>query len=174
MKKRYNQFKDRAEFIYEPAAEYAKSKQQLYIKNSEYTELALMKLNMTHRRKKKNLKNKKNDKEKKLYYECEKTDHFVTNCCNESVMSQRQLNVTLKKISEIDNMKKIVNKTVIQKISSNNKYCIINSKTKLQKVINATSNKTKQINFKIEKFKRSSTFHSRCNKIMFRSDLEYN
>ena len=59
MKKRYNQFKNKAEFIYEPAAEYAKSKQQSYIKNSKYTELASMKLKMTHRRKEKNFKNKK-------------------------------------------------------------------------------------------------------------------
>ena len=59
MKKRYDQFKDRAEFIYESAAEYAKSKQRSYIKNSEYIELALMKLNMTHRRKIKDFKNKK-------------------------------------------------------------------------------------------------------------------
>ena len=85
MKKRYDQFKDKAEFIYESAAEYAKSKQQSYIKNSEYIELALMKLDMTHRRKEKNSKNKK----KKLCYECEKTDHFVKNCRNENVMSQR-------------------------------------------------------------------------------------
>ena len=70
-------------------------------------------------------------------------------------------------------MKKAVNDTVIQKINSNNKYCIVNSKTKLQKIIDVTSNKIKQINFKIEKFKRSSTSHSDYIKIMFRSDLEY-
>ena len=44
---------------------------------------------------------------------------------------------------------------------------------KLQKAIDAASNKTKQINFKIEKFKRSSTFHSDCIKMIFRSDLKY-
>ena len=48
MKKRYNQFKSKAKFIYKSTAKYAKSKQRLYIKNSEYIELALMKLNMTH------------------------------------------------------------------------------------------------------------------------------
>ena len=48
MKKRYDQFKDRAELIYESTAEYAKSKQQSYIKNSEYIELTSMELDMTH------------------------------------------------------------------------------------------------------------------------------
>ena len=173
IKKRYDQFKGRAELIYESAAEYAKSKQQLYIRNSEYTESASMKLEMTHRRRKKNFKNKKENKEKKLCYECEKTDHFVRNCRNENVMPQRQLNVTLKKISETDDMKKAVNETVTQEINSDDEYCIVSSKTKLQKIIDTTSNKTKQINFRIEKFRRSSTSHSNCTKVMFKSDLKY-
>ena len=113
IKKRYDQSKDKAEFIYEPAAEYAKSKQQSYIRNLKYTESASMKLEMTHQRKRKNFKSKKKNKEKKLYYECEKTGHFIRNCRNENVMPQRQLNVTLKKISEINNMKKTVNETII-------------------------------------------------------------
>ena len=71
-------------------------------------------------------------------------------------------------------MKKIVNETVIQKTNSNNKYYIVNSKTKLQKTIDAASNKTKQINFKIEKFRGSSTFYSNCIKVIFKSNLEYN
>ena len=71
-----------------------------------------MELEMTHQRRKKNSKDKKKDKEKKLCYECEKTDHFVRNCRNESVMPQRQLNVTLKKIFETDDMKEAVNETV--------------------------------------------------------------
>ena len=129
---------------------------------------------MTHCRKEKNFKSKKKSKRKKLYYECKKTDHFVKNCRNENVMSQRQLNVTLKKIFKIDDMKKAVNKTVIQKINSNDKYCIINSKTKLQKIIDAASNKTKQINSRIKKFKRLSTSHLDCTKLMFKSNLEYN
>ena len=66
MKKRYDQFKSRAEFIYESAAKYAKSKQQSYIKNSEYIEFALMKLSMTHQRKEKNFKNKKESKKKEI------------------------------------------------------------------------------------------------------------
>ena len=108
-----------------------------------------------------------------MYYECEKANHFVKNYCNESVMFQRQLNVTLKKISKTDNMKKTVNETVIQKINSNDEYCIINSKTKLQKIIDAASNKTKRINFKIKEFKCSSTSYSNCIKVMFKSNLEY-
>ena len=66
-----------------------------------------------------------------MCYKCEKTNHFVRNCRNESVMPQQQLNVTLKKIFKIDNMKEAVNETVIQKINLNNEYCIVNSKTKL-------------------------------------------
>ena len=128
---------------------------------------------MTHQRKEKNFKNKKRNEEKKLCYKCEKTDHFVRNCRNESVMFQQQLNITLKRISETDNMKKTVDETAIQKISSNDKYYIINSKTKLQKIIDAALNKTKQINFKIKKFKRLSTFHSNCIEVMFKSDLKY-
>ena len=64
MKKRYDQFKSRAELIYESAAEYAKSKQQSYIKNLEYIEFASMKLNIIHQCKEKNFKNKKESKKK--------------------------------------------------------------------------------------------------------------
>ena len=123
---------------------------------------------MTQRRKEKNFKNKK-----KLCYECRKTDHFVKNCCNESVMFRQQLNVTLKKIFKTNNKKNTVNEIRILKINSNDEYCVINSITKLQKVINAVLNKTKPINFKIEKFRRSSTSHSKCIKEMFISNLKY-
>ena len=132
-----------------------------------------MKLKITHQRKKKNFKNKKKSKKKKLYYECEKTNYFVKNCCNKNVMSQRQINITLKKIFEIDDVKKIVNETIIEKINLNNEYCIIDNKTKLQKIINAASNKTKHINFKIEEFKRSSTFYLDCTKVIFKWNLKY-
>ena len=108
-----------------------------------------------------------------MCYECKKTDHFVRNYRNESVIFQRQLNVTLKKIFETNDLKKAVNETIIQKINSDDEYCIISNKTKLQKIINAALNKTKQINFRIKKFKRSSTSHSDCIKVMFKSDLKY-
>ena len=170
MKKRYDQSKDRTELIYESIVKYVKSKHQSYIRNSEYIEFALMKFGMTQQRKGKNSKNKKENKEK-LCYECEKTGHFVRNCRNENVMLQRQLNVTLKKVFEIDDTKKTDNKTEILKISSDNEYCIVNNMTKLQKAIDATS--TKRINERIEKFKRSSTLYSNCIKAMFRSDLKY-
>ena len=58
MKKRYDQSKDKAELIYKPTVRYVKSKHQSYIRNSEYTELASMKLDMTQQRKEKNSKNK--------------------------------------------------------------------------------------------------------------------
>ena len=53
IKKQYNQFRNRAELIYESAADYTKSKQRSYIKDSEFIESVLMKLKMIHRRKKK-------------------------------------------------------------------------------------------------------------------------
>ena len=169
MKKRYDQSKDRTELTYESTVKYVKSKHQSYIRNSEYTEFALIKLDMIQQRKEKNFKNKKN--KEKLCYECEKTNHFVQNYRNESVMSRRQLNITLKRISEIDNTEKTDNKTETLKINSDDEYCIVNNMTKLQKVIDAAS--TKRINEKIKKFKRSLTFHSNCTKAMSKSDLKY-
>ena len=60
MKRRYDQSKNKAELIYESTAEDVKAKKSTsYIRNSEYTELAFMKLNITQRRKGKNSKNKK-------------------------------------------------------------------------------------------------------------------
>ena len=70
-------------------------------------------------------------------------------------------------------MKKVVNETVTQKINSNDECYIVNNKTKLQKAIDAASNKTKQINFKIKKFKRLLIFHSNYIKIIFKLDLKY-
>ena len=46
-------------------------------------------------------------------------------------MFQRQLNVTLKKIFKINDLKKVVNETIIQKINLNDEYCVINNKMKL-------------------------------------------
>ena len=78
-----------------------------------------------------------------MCYECEKTDHSVKNCRNKNVMFRRQLNITLKKVFEIDNKNNTVNKTEILKIRSKDEYCMISSTTKLQKVIDAASNKIK-------------------------------
>ena len=61
-----------------------------------------------------------------------------------------QLNVMFKEIFKIDNIQKIDNKIEILKLNSNDKYYVINNTTKLQKIMNAASNKTKRINFKIE------------------------
>ena len=77
-----------------------------------------------------------------MCYECEKTDHFIKNYYDESVMSRRQLNVTLKRIFETEDTKNILNKVRILKINSNDEYCVINSKTKLQKIIERASNNT--------------------------------
>ena len=78
-----------------------------------------------------------------------------------------------KKVFETDNKKNTVNETETLKISSNEEHYVINNTTKLQKAIDAVSNKTKWTHFKFEKFKRSSTSHSKCIKEIFRSNLEY-
>ena len=70
-------------------------------------------------------------------------------------MSRRQLNITLKEVSETDDKKNTANETRILKINSNDKYCMISSITKLQKAIDAALDKTKWINFKL----RSSDVH---------------
>ena len=46
MKKYYDQSKDRTELIYESNVKYVKTKHQLYIRSSEYTDLASIKLDM--------------------------------------------------------------------------------------------------------------------------------
>ena len=76
MKKRYDQFKNRAELIYKSVTKYAKSMQQLYIRNSKYTKLASIKLNITYRRKEKNFRDKKKAKKR----------NYVTNVKREIIL----------------------------------------------------------------------------------------
>ena len=76
------------------------------------------------------------------------------------MMLQRQLNVILKRISEIDNTENTGNKTKILKVSSNDEYYTINNIMKLQKVIDTTS--TKWINERMKKFRRLSISYSNC------------
>ena len=64
--------------------------------NRNYYESMSMKLNFTKRRKEKNLKKKQNNKTKACYT-CEKINHFARDCRFKKLMSQRQINVTLKK-----------------------------------------------------------------------------
>ena len=82
----------------------------------------------------------------------------------------KQLNVTLIKIFEIKQLKKINDEAEILKINFNNDYYIINNKIKLKEAIAAASNKIKKLNSKIEKFKRSFTSYSE----ILRKGLGYN
>ena len=65
MKTRYDQFRDKTELIYKLVAGYVKTKQQLYIKNSKYTDLTSMKFNITQQYKKRILRVR--EKAKKSY-----------------------------------------------------------------------------------------------------------
>ena len=65
----------------------------------EFIDIVSMKLNFTIRfNKGKNLRVKQgNMKKNKTCYSCDKLSHFVKNCRSRGMMSQRQINVTLKK-----------------------------------------------------------------------------
>ena len=47
------------------------------------------------------------------------------------MISQRQLNITLKKVFEIDDTKNTINETATLKTDSNDDYCMISNITKL-------------------------------------------
>ena len=64
--------------------------------SKDYYESMSMKLNLTKRRKEKNLKKKQNNKTKACYT-CEKINHFARDCQSKRLMSQRQINATLRK-----------------------------------------------------------------------------
>ena len=69
-----------------------------------YYESTSMKLNFIQRRKKnKSFKNKQqNNRNNKKCYACDKSNHFARDCRSKKLMSQRQINATLKIILEID------------------------------------------------------------------------
>ena len=78
----------------------------------------------------------------------------------------------MKKLFEINNIKKAVNKAVTQKINLNVNYCIINNRIKLIKIINVVT--TNNINEQIKKIQRLSIVYLNCDLIIFKSDLECN
>ena len=65
----------------------------------EHVDIVSMKLNFTIRfNKGKSLKVKRNNmKKNKTCYSCDKSSHFAKNYCSREMMSQRQINVMLKK-----------------------------------------------------------------------------
>ena len=102
-KRQYNP-RERSD-IYENSIVNQQQKKSRFNKQSKfYYELILMKLNFTQQRKSKKFKNKQqNNKKNKKCYECDKLNHFARNCRFKGLISQRQINATLKKISEIEN-----------------------------------------------------------------------
>ena len=135
---------------------------------SNYYESMSMKLNFTQRRKEKNSKEKQNNKNKTCY-SCDKINHFSKDCRSKKLMSQRQINATLRKELEIEtNWKKVVNIknfTNISKVNSNDDYYLICDSKKSQKMFKDTTSQsiaiTKSFNFNNNIVtKRSSTFYS--------------
>ena len=100
MKKRNSISHERFD-IYEEFEESYRTQKSSYDKrnnnyNKDYYESMSMKLNLTKRRKEKNLKKKQNNKNKACYT-CEKINHFARDCRFKRLMFQRQINVTLRK-----------------------------------------------------------------------------
>ena len=142
-----------------------------YSKN--YYESMSMKLNFTKRRKEKNLKKKQNNKTKACYT-CEKINHFARDCRFKKLISQRQINATLRRELEAKtNWEKIMhqeNFMNISKINSNDEdYCLIDNSNKILTMFEKTTLRsiaiTKSSNFNNNNIvtKRSKTSYSSRN-----------
>ena len=109
MKKRYNKSRERIDLF----IKYFKKREKISRFNDHkqskinYYKFMSMKLNFTQCKKRKSFRNKQqNNKNSKKCYACDKSNHFVRNCRLKILMSQRQINVTLKIIFEIDKKRK--------------------------------------------------------------------
>ena len=141
--------------------------------SKDYYESMSMKLNLTKRRKEKNLKKKQNNKTKACYT-CEKINHFARDCRFKKLMFQRQINATLRKELEAKtNWKKIMhqeNFMNISKVNSNDEnYCLIDNSNKVLTMLEKTTLRsiaiTKSSNFNNNNIvaKRSRTSYSSKN-----------
>ena len=93
IKKKFENSRKRFE-IY--AKENFRTKHFYFKKSQRFVEIILMKLNITVRRKEKNLKIKRSNINKKTCYNCDKLNYFVQNCQN-CIMLQKKFNFILKK-----------------------------------------------------------------------------
>ena len=125
MKKRYDYSYSRANIDYKSIIKYTKSK-TLYIRNSQYTRLALIKIESIQQRKENNFKKKRNNKKKKICYEYDKAYHFLKNC-RSKVMLRRTINimsrVTFEKKKSLKNRDKTQN--ALKTYSKENDFVMI-------------------------------------------------
>jgi hypothetical protein len=99
MKKRYDQFQEKAEIFFESTIEYhsGESRSNQKYSNSDYRGPAPMKLDSTQYCKEKNPRGK-HDNKSKTCYSCDKPSHFARDCRSKNLMIPRQINAMLRKI----------------------------------------------------------------------------
>ena len=173
MKKRYDESRERTDIFIEHFSERRKES-RFNNRNHDkfnYYESMSMKLNFIQRRKKnKSFKDKQQDnRNNKKCYAYDKSNHFARDCRSKRLMFQRQINVTLKVVFEIEkNWKKAVysESTETSKDNSNDDYYLIEKSENLQQVLNETTSDkifaiTKKINFIIKRIvkERSKTLY---------------
>ncbi len=139
IKKRYNQFRERAEIFFKSAIKYQQREScsnQKY-SNSDYCKSASIELNFTQQYKRKNSRKKQNNKNSKICYLCNKSDHFARDCRLQNLINRRQINTILREIFDSQNniRKQIDTETNIFETESNNNYYLIENSDQLQKVL---------------------------------------
>ena len=164
MKKRYDEPRERANTFTEHFSERRRGSRFNNRNHGKfnYYESMSMELDFTQRRKEnKSLKSKQQgNRNSKKCYACGKPSHFARDCRSKGLMSQRQINATLRVVFETKkNWKKAVysESTEISEDSSNDDYYLIEGSEDLQQVLNETASGktsaiTKEINSIIRNF----------------------